>query len=295
MQPSTSGFRTFAPAKINLFLHVGEKRADGFHELESLVAFANVGDELRFDPSNELSLEIIGPFSSSLGGDQTNIVARAAAALAEKSGMKCAARIKLTKNLPVSSGIGGGSADAAATLRGLTALWKISISTAGLKAIAESLGSDVPVCLASTGSWMEGRGERVARAPALPEMGLVLVNPGVAISTAQVFATLKRRRGLGVVKPRQFPTSDRLLEFLRENSNDLELPARLIAPGIGEALDALKNSEGAELVRMSGSGATAFGLYKEVSKAAAAAANLSRLKPEWWVAAASFLSRSPDQ
>jgi 4-diphosphocytidyl-2-C-methyl-D-erythritol kinase len=294
MPPSPTPVRSFAPAKINLFLHVGERRADGFHDLESLVAFADVGDELMFEPSSEFSLEIKGPFASGLENGPTNLVARAAELLAEQLGVKCAARVTLTKNLPVSSGIGGGSADAAAALRGLSRLWSATGEIVSLKKVAESLGSDVPVCLASTPSWMEGHGDRVASVPALPGMAVVLANPGIAVSTAQVFGALKARRGLGLTRPRQFPSSTTLVEYLRQKTNDLEAPARLIAPAIGAALDALKSTEGVELARMCGSGATTFALYNDITKATAAAAKLSRAEPDWWVLATKFPPRSPD-
>jgi 4-diphosphocytidyl-2-C-methyl-D-erythritol kinase len=292
---SRFSLRTFAPAKINLFLHVGDRRADGFHDLESLAAFADVGDELTFERSNEFSLEISGPYSTALKHDHTNLVSRAAAALSEKIGQECTARIALTKNLPVSSGIGGGSTDAAAALRGLVRLWNPAISPAILREIAEALGSDVPVCLTSVPSWMEGRGEKVVAAPDLPAMAMVLVNPRIEVSTAEVFGALNGRRGLGLLKPHRFPSSDELVDFLQDKSNDLEAPARTIAPAIGDALAALRSTDGAQLARMSGSGATSFALYKETSKAAAAAAKLSRAQPDWWVIATTFLTRAPDQ
>jgi 4-diphosphocytidyl-2-C-methyl-D-erythritol kinase len=175
--------REFAPAKINLFLHVGEKRSDGFHAVQSLVGFASIGDELGFEVADDLKLEINGPFAGALAGEADNLVLRTARALAAKAGVRLGAKIVLSKNLPVSSGIGGGSADAAATLRGLERLWRVKPLEAERTRIAATLGSDVPVCLTSSPSWMEGRGELVSPAGALPSIATVLANPGVAVST----------------------------------------------------------------------------------------------------------------
>ncbi|HWA90930.1 MAG TPA: 4-(cytidine 5'-diphospho)-2-C-methyl-D-erythritol kinase [Rhizomicrobium sp.] len=262
MAPTTPSVRVFAPAKINLFLHVGDKRADGFHALESLAVFVDVGDELAFAPSPELSLAIDGPFAGELTGEGDNLVLKAARAL----GMTAA--ITLTKNLPVASGIGGGSADAAAVLRGL------GKGRHDLREIAEALGSDVPVCVPSKPAWMEGRGE-ILTPMTVPEMHLVLVNPRVGVSTAAVFRALERRSGLGAVKS----------NALDGTRNDLEAPARALQPVIGEVLDAIATLPGARLARMSGSGATCFGLFGEALVAARAAEQLAAKYPGWWVRA----------
>jgi 4-diphosphocytidyl-2-C-methyl-D-erythritol kinase len=274
----------FAPAKVNLFLHVGEKRSDGFHDLESLVVFVEAGDTLSFTQSGELTLSVDGPFAKDLSSEGDNLVLRAAHTLASHAGSSPRAAITLTKNLPVASGIGGGSADAAATLRGLTRLWALDMSWSRLRAIAETLGSDVPVCVESKPSWMEGRGERIAAAGALPEMALVLVNPGMAVPTADVFRALKTRRGTGKVdhSARMLRPRD-LIAFLKTTSNDLEAAARVIAPVIGEVLSELSRMPGVELWRMSGSGATCFALFEDESAAEMAAIALSHSHPDWWV------------
>ena len=281
----------FAPAKINLFLHVGDKRADGFHDLESLVAFVEAGDTLSFAQSSELTLKIDGPFAAGLEAEGDNLVLRAARTLASHAKRPAGAAITLTKNLPVASGIGGGSADAAAALRGLTRLWALDMSWPQLRALAEELGSDVPVCVESKPSWMEGRGERVTPAGALPDMAMVLVNPGVAVPTADVFRTLKDRRGTGAVdhaarllRPRE------LIAFLKSTTNDLEVPALALAPVIGEVLSELSRMPGVELWRMSGSGATCFALFEDESAAEMAAIALAHSHPAWWVQSMRFVA-----
>ena len=289
MPSPTEPLREFAPAKINLFLHVGERRADGFHDLESLVVFAGTGDELSFEPAHELSLEIDGPFGVDLGLDPDNLVVRAARALAADVDRDLAAAITLIKNLPVASGIGGGSADAAAALRALTRLWELPISDEELARIASGLGSDVPVCLAGKASWMEGRGERVTAADGVPGVAAVLVNPRVAVPTGPVFKALKTRRGVGAVSHEvRARDVNGLVTYLKLTSNDLQAPAIEIAPAIGEALSELSRMPGCLLWRMSGSGATCFGLFEDDDAAAMAAIALERSHPKWWVSATRF-------
>jgi 4-diphosphocytidyl-2-C-methyl-D-erythritol kinase len=275
--------REAARAKVNLFLHVGVRRADGFHELESLVAFADVGDALSFEPADALSLAIDGPFASALQSEPDNLVLKAARALAAHAGIEPHAKITLIKNLPIASGIGGGSADAAAALRGLCDLWNLSPSRADLNEIALSLGSDVPVCLVTKSAWMTGRGEHLAPI-SLPRVSMVLVNPGISISTAEVFANLHSRSGVGTPKPGAIHSVDELIAYLKSTTNDLETSARAIAPIIEEALTALLNC-GALLARMSGSGATCFGIFEDDAKASAAANIIAKSHLDWWVKA----------
>jgi 4-diphosphocytidyl-2-C-methyl-D-erythritol kinase len=284
--------REFAPAKVNLFLHVGERRVDGFHAVQSLVAFASIGDELKFEHSDKLRLTFEGPCAAALEGETDNLVLRAAEALAEEMHVEPAAKIVLSKNLPVSSGIGGGSADAAATLRGLERLWRINPSDDARAKIAASLGSDVPVCLASVPSWMEGRGERVTPAGALPPLAIVLVNPRIAVSTPKIFAGLRTRRGVGGVKPAGWSSALDLFSYLKATTNDLEAPARVVAPAIGEVLEALADCPEVLLVRMSGSGATCFGLFGTDHAATVAAKQISARHSDWWVGPARLNGRS---
>jgi 4-diphosphocytidyl-2-C-methyl-D-erythritol kinase len=266
-----------APAKINLFLHVGDKRADGFHALQSLVAFTAAGDELSFAADDTLTLAIDGPFGAGLSAGRDNLIIRAAKALPGTAG----AKIALTKNLPVASGIGGGSADCAATLRGLNALWGLKLATPALQEIGAGLGSDVPVCITCRPQWMEGRGEIVTELPALPDLAMVLVNPGVGVPTGKVFGALKERRGVGLPLPPPFAAASDLVAYLKDTANDLEAPARVIAPVIGDVLDFIA-AQGALLARMSGSGATCFGLFQNGTEAERAAAAIRAAHPRWW-------------
>jgi 4-diphosphocytidyl-2-C-methyl-D-erythritol kinase len=279
-----SGLSIQAPAKINLFLHVGEKRTDGYHDLESLVVFARVGDELAFEPADGLLLSIEGPFAAGLNAGPDNLVMKAAQTLAARADVSAGARIVLTKNLPVASGIGGGSADAAATLRGLARLWKLNLSQDDLRLIGETLGSDVPVCIDSTSAWMEGRGEKVTALSGIPKVPMVLVNPRVAVLTGKVFSALKERHGVGLPLPPAMKDVEALAAYLKTTSNDLEAPAREVAPIIGDALNALKSQRGALLARMSGSGATCFALFADSNSASTAADRMKRAHRDWWIA-----------
>ncbi|HVV26699.1 MAG TPA: 4-(cytidine 5'-diphospho)-2-C-methyl-D-erythritol kinase [Rhizomicrobium sp.] len=272
--------RESAPAKINLFLHVGDRRADGFHPLQSLAVFTAMGDELAIEPAPTLSLAIDGPFSAALDGEGDNLVLRAARALGHGG-----AAIRLTKNLPVASGIGGGSADAAAVLRGLRRLWDVAADDAAMHGIAAELGSDIPVCLKSVATFMEGRGEILRPVEAFPRLPLLLVNPGVAVPTKEVFAALQERSGADMALPRgRFTDTADLLRFLETTRNDLEAPARKIQPAIGLALNALAALPGALFTRMSGSGATCFGLFADDACCQRAADLLAQAHPAWWIA-----------
>lgn len=269
-----------ASAKINLFLHVGDKRADGFHPLQSLAVFTAAGDELTIEETPALSLAIEGPFANGLQGEGDNLVLRAARALGTQGG-----KLTLTKNLPVASGIGGGSADAAAALRGLNALWNAAKDQAGLCDIAAGLGSDIPVCVPSTPSFMEGRGEILRAVDCLPRIPMLLVNPGVAVPTKDVFAALQTRSGAEMALPQgRFADTADLLRFLDTTRNDLEAPALALQPVIGEVLAAIRALPGALLVRMSGSGATCFGIFADDDACTRAAEALRKVAPNWWVA-----------
>jgi len=267
-----------APAKINLFLHVGDKRADGFHPVQSLAVFTALGDVLAMEAADTLSLAIDGPFAGGLAGEGDNLVLRAARALAGAG-----ARLTLTKNLPVASGIGGGSADAAAALRGLSKLW--NSDSGRLQEIAASLGSDIPVCVDSVAAFMEGRGEILRPALSMPQVPMLLVNPGVPVPTREVFAALETRSGVGMTLPHgRFQDTADLLRFLESTRNDLEAPALKLQPVIGEVLAAITALPGALLSRMSGSGATCFGIFADQDCCERAAQTLKAAVPGWWVA-----------
>lgn len=291
-QPATDRVSVHAPAKINLCLHVGARRADGFHDLESLVAFTELGDELLLERAEGLALTINGPFSQGLSGGDDNLIMKAGLYLAEKTRTTMGARIALTKQLPLASGIGGGSADAAATLRGLVQLWALDVPVRELQAVAAAIGSDVPVCLPSSTAWMTGRGENVRLLPALPKMSIVLVNPMVEVPTAKVFSLLQRRRGSGSEAPMGgFSDALSLVRYLKGTCNDLEAPAIAMAPVIGEVIATIARAQGVLLARMSGSGATCFGIFETDADAQISAAEIAGAHPGWWVRATRIASR----
>ncbi|OAN52149.1 4-(cytidine 5'-diphospho)-2-C-methyl-D-erythritol kinase [Paramagnetospirillum marisnigri] len=279
----------FAPAKVNLSLHVVGKRDDGYHLLDSLVAFAGVGDTLDMEPADTLTLDITGPTAALIPDEGENIVLKAARLLAEATGTSLGATILLTKRLPVAAGIGGGSADAAATLTGLMQLWRVELAPERLAALALSIGADVPVCLSGRPTRMRGIGEVLEPAPPLPPAWLVLVNPMVPLHTPAVF---KARTGpFSAAEPLTESPADAkaLAEALAARRNDLTPPAISIEPVVGEMLAAIAAGPGCLLARMSGSGATCFGLYAEEAEARAAAASLQTTHPGWWIAPAPLL------
>ncbi len=269
-----------APAKVNLYLHITGRRGDGYHLLDSLVVFAGTGDRLFGSPANDLSLLVTGPFAADLQAEGDNLVLRAARALAAAAGRRPDAALVLEKNLPVASGIGGGSADAAAALRLLQRQWHVSLDPATLHAMALRLGADVPVCLAGRPTRMRGVGEQLDPSPALPDCGLLLLNPGVTLATAAVF----NARSGGFSDPARLPakwdSAVAMAADLRGMSNDLQAPAVALRPVIGDALAALAQRPGCLLARMSGSGATCFGLFANPDDAARQAAAIAR--PGWW-------------
>lgn len=272
-----------AAAKLNLDLLVTGKTPDGYHELDSLVVFADFGDRLTVEPAEELELVLSGPFAGSLEGEPDNLVLKAARRLAAAAGVAASVRITLEKNLPVASGIGGGSADAAAALRGLARLWGIDWPDHQLRELGLGLGADVPVCLYGRPARLRGIGERLDPIRGLPDLPLVLVNPGVAVATSAVFKAFElptmafRRQVLPA-----HPSLARFAVWLDASRNELEPAALSLAPAIGTVLDRLRSLEDCLVARMSGSGATCFGLFADDAKAAVAAATISATEPGWW-------------
>lgn len=264
-------------AKINLALHVRAREPDGYHRLETLFAFARDGDLLTAKPSDRLSLDVEGPFGAGLSNDDDNLVLRAARAVQAHFGIRDGAALRLDKRLPVASGIGGGSADAAAAMRLLARLWSLDLSDPAFEAIAAGLGADVPACVRSVTVRGEGRGDRLLPVPSSDLSGtpLLLVNPGVAVPTGPVFREWDGidRGPLGLGAP---------LDVARTGRNDLEAPARRLAPVIGEVLDSLERMKGATFVRMSGSGATCFALFRDVASRSAAAETIRHSASFWW-------------
>ncbi|GAB2176064.1 4-(cytidine 5'-diphospho)-2-C-methyl-D-erythritol kinase [Dongia sp. agr-C8] len=275
-----------ARAKINLYLHVLGRRADGYHLLDSLVVFAETGDEIVVAPGAELSLQIVGPFAGKLAADADNLVLRAARGLRDLAGVTSGAAITLTKNLPVASGIGGGSADAAATLEALMALWQVKPDRAALERLSLSLGADVPVCLAGRPSFMGGIGEEIAPVGNLPAAHLLLVNPGVATPTPAVFKA--RQGGFSPAGRWAAPPADAegLAAALKERGNDLTEAAITVTPPIRDVLAAIAGTQDCLLARLSGSGATCFGIYADAAQAEAARRAVLAANPGWWAVAA---------
>lgn len=276
-----------AHAKINLALHITGRRADGYHELDSIVAFADVADVLTMAPADRVSLDITGQFASELHPDGTNSVLSAWRLLDGFSRQRGAAlapvKFRLEKNLPVASGIGGGSADAAATLRGLIRLFDVSISGQDLNELALQLGADVPVCLLQQSSRMRGIGELIEPLESELPPAIVLVNPRIPVPTAKVFESLNLQCG------QSFGTGIGNLHDIQSWRNDLTAPALTLVPEIADVIGSLIFQPEGVCSRMSGSGATCFGLFESPENAQIAADAIAEKHPNWWVAAAMLL------
>jgi len=276
-----------APAKINLYLHVLGRRDDGYHRLDSLVVFAGVQDTISAMADDTLRLDVSGPFAAALDGTgESNLIVQAVRGLAEIAGRAAGVHLRLVKRLPVAAGIGGGSADAAATLRLLCRLWKVVPEQGSLEALALRLGADVPVCLDGRAIFVGGIGEELFPSPRLPSVWLVLVNPGVPLGTGRVFSA---RTGPNSTAGRfeELPAdAATLAALLSERSNDLEAPALGLEPVVSEALDVLAALPGCYLARMSGSGSTCFGLFADRNAAYEGAAAIAAAKSSWWSVAA---------
>jgi 4-diphosphocytidyl-2-C-methyl-D-erythritol kinase len=292
----------FAPAKINLYLHVVGRRADGYHLLDSLVAFADIGDRVSAAPAGSLTLAIDGPEAGAIAGlGDDNLVLRAARLLAARAGANApsatppGAALHLDKNLPAASGIGGGSSDAAATLRALDRLWHHPVDAAALAALALELGADTPACLAARPVWVGGIGERVTPVAGLPTAGIVLANPRRRLPTADVFAA---RRSAFTASGRFDPMpvdAVGLARVLAPRRNDLTEAALTLVPEIARVLQRLARLPGALLARMSGSGATCFALFADRTAALDAAALLARAEPLWWSAGGALMNAAPPE
>ena len=287
-------FSNTANAKINLNLSVLGKRADGYHALDSLVTFALLGDELSVSSSDELTLTYEGAFASDLQDsfvhEADDLVLKAATALQQESGTSMSAALQLTKSVPFGAGLGGGSTDAAACLRLLNSFWKLDWSMEALMTLGANIGSDIPACLMNAPCRMTGRGEHVTKIDMLPILFCVLVNPGVHLSTAEIFRKLNTskidadKRNKPNEKLPDLTTYEALYNYLQNTGNDLLSPAMEIAPSIGLVLDAISNT-GADISAMTGSGSTCFGLFKDEVSAHHAKEQLKELFPDYWVEA----------
>lgn len=277
-----------ARAKVNLTLHIKGKRPDGYHELESLVVFADFSDELVFTPASEDSLSLEGPFAGLVDGE--NLVLKAKRAVASWLGVSISGDFRLKKSIPVAAGLGGGSSDAAAAIR---ALLKVYDSAGNAKTFIKqsaAIGADVPVCLQNSAAWMRGLGERVTPVPGLTPLPALLVNPRIKLSTAAVFKTLNAKplQPEEAGPPPSFPGWRNPREaavWLNEGRNDLEAPAIALEPAVKNVLDALRRLDGCMLSRLSGSGPTCFGIFLSQDAAAEAASEMRRSYPNWWVQA----------
>jgi 4-diphosphocytidyl-2-C-methyl-D-erythritol kinase len=273
-----------APAKINLFLHVGPLAADGYHPLASLVAFADVGDGVTVTRADALSLSVTGPFGGALAGEGDNLILRGLRALGEAAGIGAPpVAVTLDKQLPIAAGLGGGSADAGTAIRLTAQLLDLNLDEAALEAVAGVVGADGPMCLRARPAWATGRGDDLRDEPRLPPLHAVLLNPGLPSPTGVVYRAYDDAPAGGADCP--VPTNDwspaAVIDWLKGQRNDLETPALRVTPGIGEALSAMQGAPGCSLTRMSGSGATVFGLFDDAAAAEGAALALQR--PGWWV------------
>lgn len=286
---SAKTFSLHAPAKINLFLHVTGRRDDGYHLLQSIVVFAEAGDHLTFTRHDSLFIDVEGYFADDVGDLRGNLVYKAAQALGREYRITPTGMITLQKNLPVASGIGGGSSDAATTLRGLSKLWALPEEKERLRRLGATLGADVPACLVRRPVWMEGIGEKMMAMPEMPDMHLVLVTPPVSTPTPEVFARFARRFSGRYSAPIQFggrrKTLQEWIADLRFYRNDLTDAAIEVSPDIRRALQAIESTPNCHIARLSGSGATCFGIYDNPAAAAAAVNKIRQEYPTWWVKA----------
>lgn len=280
--------RLLAPAKVNLFLHVGPVSEDGYHPLASLVAFANLGDGLTVEPAERLSLTLTGPFGQGLGDGGDNLILKALRALgAATAAGDPPLAVTLDKQLPIAAGLGGGSSDAGAALKAAREVLGLSLDDASLADIAASVGADGPMCLHARAVWAEGRGDRLTFEPRLPPLSAVLINPGAPSPTGAVYRAHDAGRATTADHPG--PPGDwtlsTVIDWLAVQRNDLEAPAVTLQPAIGVVLSEAARLPGVRLARMSGSGATVLALFDTAETAADAARGLSLVRPDWWVRA----------
>ena len=297
MPPSTSSPRSDplpgavverARAKVNLTLHIRGKRPDGYHELESLVVFADVHDELTFDPGAEDGLELEGPFAGLVDGE--NLVLKAKRTVSSWLGMPISGAFRLRKTIPVAAGLGGGSSDAAAAIRALLRAYGGTRDASPFVARSAAIGADVPVCVHNGAAWMCGLGERIAPVSRMPRLPAILVNPRIKLSTADVFKTLKAPplpAGAPEAPPVLPPLNDveAAAAYASEGRNDLEAPAIALEPAVDAVLGSIRRLDGCLLARLSGSGPTCFGLFPSQEAAARAATEIGDAHPNWWVQA----------
>ena len=275
--PTRKTIKVTAHAKVNLTLHVVGQRANGYHEMQSLVCLTEFGDQIHLTPAVNFSFQVIGPYAAGIPVDESNLVVQATKFMAKKHSKTLDCQIILEKNLPMASGIGGGSSDAAAVMRALSQYWSVPLPNADE---LMALGADIPVCLTTGLTLMEGAGEDVTQLSAAPNWGLVLVNPNVVVSTPAVFNALNSKHN----PPMQNVAENCVdITWLGDQRNDLEPPAIAMVPEVVAVVDAISATLHCQMARMSGSGATCFGLFANTEHANAAAKRLQRAHPNWWV------------
>ncbi len=290
MSEQQQSLQIFAPAKVNLFLQVTGKRADGYHALDSLITFADVGDVITIGPMEGFAFNIEGPYAGSFGArekvatpDSKNLVVKAVWTLARMVNRSPSFSITLGKNIPLGAGLGGGSADAAAVLWGLCRYWNIAPEMDILQDLMMQLGADVPVCFESQTRFIAGAGEKLSAPLELPEIYAVIINPGQPCATKTVFQNFAGTFSVPADRPSSFQDQETLFDYLKTTRNDL-LPAALkVVPQIQNCLNQLENSDGCAVARMSGSGSSCFGLYKSEKEAEAACTSIKDTNPDWWV------------
>lgn len=276
----TAKVTAFAPAKLNLTLHVTGRRSDGYHVLDSLVVFADVGDQITAESDSNLWLDVSGPMAQGVPSDARNLMLKAAALMPLGQG----AALSLTKNLPAASGIGGGSSDAAATLRALSQLWNVPLPTSEMLL---KLGADLPVCMTPLPQRMSGIGEKLSLVPNVPELSILLVNPKIEVPTPAVFKAMTNRDNPGMTRALPaWSSQSEFVNWLSDQRNDMQTAACALASEISTCLTALEAVEGCQLARMSGSGATCIGVFVTANAANSAEQALKSIYPNWWVTAA---------
>ncbi len=274
-----------APAKINLALHVLGQRADGYHDLDTVAVFADRGDRVSVSPGDALTLSVAGALAGHAPAGDDNLVLRAARLLQAHANVPDGAAIRLDKHIPAGAGLGGGSADAAATLHALNAFWGLGLNLSELTAMGRALGADLAMCLVATALRARGTGDAIERLPGIPALPLVLVWPGRPVSTPAAFAGLERRANEPMPPVDDARTPAEMAAWLGACRNDLEPPALRLAPEIGDALETLRSTAGCLLARMSGSGSACFAIYADAAEAARGASDLRVKRPTWWVQA----------
>lgn len=288
---SHNTFKLLAPAKINLFLHITGKREDGYHLLQSVMVFVDVGDDLEFSPHDTLFIDVDGPFAGDMPPPHENLVFKAAQMLAQEYGLPMRGAIRLTKKLPVASGIAGGSSDTAAALKGLVRLWGLPDEQDRVQRIAQKLGADVPACLIGKPVWAEGIGEKMMRLPEMPPLHFVLANPMIATPTPEVFRRFRNKFSAPIQFLGRRKTAQEWVADMKIYRNDLTEPALEVTPEIAEVLRALQGLPGCRIARLSGSGATCFGVFDSAEAAIVAVNMLKQQQPRWWAAPAGLLKQ----